>query len=78
MCTAERRELSGLRRNNRQLELESEILRKAAAYFARDNVLPKITRWSRSSPTKSCWWPCAADCWAGRPAGTTSGAAVRL
>jgi transposase-like protein len=30
-----------LRRKNRQLEMENEILKRAAAYFARESVLPK-------------------------------------
>ncbi|WP_165976011.1 transposase [Actinomadura rubrisoli] len=38
---AEKKELVELRRKARQLELENEILKRAAAYFARENVLPK-------------------------------------
>jgi transposase len=38
--TAEQAELVQLRREKRRLEMENEILRRAAAYFARD-VLPK-------------------------------------
>ena len=41
LTTAEKKELAGLRRRNRQLEMENEILKRAAAYFARENMLPK-------------------------------------
>ena len=41
LTSAEKKELAGLRRKARQLELENEILKRAAAYFARENVLPK-------------------------------------
>jgi len=42
MTTAERNELRELRRENKQLKLEREILGKAAAWFARESItLPK-------------------------------------
>jgi transposase len=37
----ERGELAQLRRDKRRLEMENEILERAAAYFARENILPK-------------------------------------
>jgi transposase len=36
LTTAERQELGRLRRENRQLRIEREILSKAAAWFARE------------------------------------------
>ncbi|GAB2981363.1 MULTISPECIES: transposase [Amycolatopsis] len=41
LSSSEKKELAELRRKNRQLELENEILKRAAAYFARENILPK-------------------------------------
>ena len=43
LTTAEREELNRLRRENRQLRLERDILSKAAAWFARETntILPK-------------------------------------
>jgi transposase len=44
LTTAERKELRELRRENKQLKLEREILGKAAAWFARESItLPKPT-----------------------------------
>jgi transposase len=40
LTTAEQSEVIRLRRANRRLEMENEILRRAAAYFAKD-ALPK-------------------------------------
>ena len=41
LTTDERAELVRLRREKRVLELEVEILKRASAYFARENILPK-------------------------------------
>lgn len=40
LTTAEKRELAQLRREKRRLEMENEILKRAAAFFARENILP--------------------------------------
>src|SRR4029077_6534855 len=64
LTTAEREELNRLRRENRQLRLEREILSKAAAWFAREtNTIPHkgsssgaITKWTirkRNPPSAS-------------------------
>ena len=40
LTSQEKKELAELRREKRRLEMEVEILKRAAAYFARENVLP--------------------------------------
>ena len=41
LSTSEREELVRLRRENRVQAMEIEILKRASAYFAKENVLPK-------------------------------------
>src|SRR3954447_12611512 len=41
LTSTKKKELAELRRRNRQLEMENEILKRAAAYFAKENILPK-------------------------------------
>ena len=49
LATNNAKKLVELRRRNRVLEIE--ILKRASAYFARENVPPKLgSGWSRSSP----------------------------
>jgi transposase-like protein len=40
LTSMEKRELAELRHEKRRLEMEVEILKRAAAYFARKNILP--------------------------------------
>jgi transposase len=40
LSSAEKKELAQLRRDKRRLEMGVEILKRAAAYFAGENVLP--------------------------------------
>jgi len=40
LTSGEKTELTQLRKDKRRLELEVDILKRAAAYFARENVLP--------------------------------------
>lgn len=41
LTSDDRKELAALQKEKRRLGVENEILRRAAAYFARENVLPK-------------------------------------
>lgn len=41
VTSAEHAEVMVLRKEIRRLEMENEILKKAAAFFAKENVLPK-------------------------------------
>jgi transposase len=41
LSSGERAEPVELRKKSKRLETENEILKRAAAYFARENVLPK-------------------------------------
>jgi transposase-like protein len=41
VTAADRAETVALRRKVRTLEMENEVLRRAAAYFARDSIQPK-------------------------------------
>lgn len=47
----ERAELVRLRRELRVKDMESLILKRASAYFAKENMLPtQVSGWSKSSP----------------------------
>ncbi len=51
--TSEQDELVQLRRDKRRLEMENEILRRAAAYFAAGSLPKWVTRWSVTWPPRA-------------------------
>ena len=78
LTSDEKAELVRLRREKRVLEMEVEILKRASAYFARENVLPQeCSRWSRSSPRMGFLSRRPAEFSTSRPPPTTSGARGR-
>jgi len=53
----ERAELVRLRRETRVQAMGIEILKRASAYFARENVLPnRVSGWSTNSPRRGFLW----------------------
>ena len=75
LSSDERAELVRLRRENRVQAMEIEILKRASAYFARENVIPKWgSGWSTSSPPTASPWRCPAGSWASHARATTNGA----
>jgi transposase-like protein len=71
---AEREELSRLRRENRHLRLEREILSKAAAWFAQEtNAIPPKGSGSRAITRPIIQSPRCAECWVSPPAAIMRG-----
>src|SRR3984893_7963452 len=76
---AEREELTRLRRENRQLRQERDILAKAAAWFARETaVMPSGAAYSWARPRPSSRPPPWHACSACRPPATTLGVLASL
>jgi transposase-like protein len=56
LSTDERTELVTLRRELRTTKMENEILKRAAAYFTKEHVLPKRPTPSSPGPARACLW----------------------
>jgi hypothetical protein len=74
LTTAEREELHRLRRENRQLKLERDILSKAAAWFAREtNTIPPKGSGSCAITRRTIRSSVCAGCWVSPPVATIRG-----
>ena len=74
LTTAEREELIRLRRENRTLRMEREILVKASAFFAREiDGTPQGCSASSSESGPAIPWPGCVAYWASPPVASTPG-----
>ena len=78
LTVKEAEQVRELKKRNRLLEQENEVLRRAAAYLSQANLPGKesslsAVRWPRPAPPFGCRSRWRAGCWDCRPRGTTSG-----
>ncbi len=78
LTSAEREELRRLRRENKQLKIEREILKEAAVWFAQETGTVPLKRTdSRASTGPTIPFVRCVACWASPPAATTRGGVGR-
>ncbi|TDD07152.1 hypothetical protein E1292_14030 [Nonomuraea deserti] len=75
LASAEKKELAELRRRNKQLEMENDILKRAAAYFARERPPKVMHSLVRELADDRIPVAVACECSKCRPRDITSGSA---